>query len=156
MCICCGKARGFIYAGPVYAEEELDARVCPWCIAHGSAAARFDAEFTDAAGAASGLWPAVPDAVEQEVSRCTPGFTRWQQERWWTHRGDAGEFPGRAGADDLAGRWSGALAAIRDGVLVDAGAWEQILPALDLEGDATAYVFRCLHCGQFGGYADGS
>ena len=36
-CVCCGKARGFIYAGPVYAIEEYDHCICPWCIADGSA-----------------------------------------------------------------------------------------------------------------------
>ncbi|MFL5382629.1 MAG: CbrC family protein [Longimicrobiaceae bacterium] len=154
VCVSCGRARGYIYTGPVHATEELDGSLCPWCIADGSAAERFDAEFTDPAGIASGLWPAVPDAVVLEVSRRTPGFTGWQQERWWTHCGDAGEFLGRAGADDLAGRWSGALAAIRDDVLVDDEEWEEILPTLHPDGDATAYVFRCRTCGQLGGYAD--
>jgi len=156
VCVCCGQARGYIYTGPVNAAEELDDSLCPWCIADGSAAERFDAEFTDAAGIASGLWPAVPDAVTEEVSRRTPGFTGWQQERWWTHCGDAGEFLGRAGVDDLTGRWAGALAAIRDDALVDAGDWEEILASLDPDGDATAYVFRCRECGQLGGYADWS
>jgi uncharacterized protein CbrC (UPF0167 family) len=75
VCICCEKARGYIYTGPVYAGEELDEQICPWCIADGSAAERFGAEFTDAAGVASGLWPAVPDSVVEEVSRRTPGFS---------------------------------------------------------------------------------
>ncbi len=156
VCACCGQARGYIYTGPVYAREVLRDRLCPWCIADGSAAARYDAEFTDQAGIASGLWPAVPDAVVEEVSRRTPGFSGWQQERWWTHCRDAGEFLGFAGADDLAGRWSGALAEIRDDILVDDDTWEDILSALDPDGDATAYVFRCRHCGQLGGYADWS
>ena len=28
-CMACGKARGYIYAGPVYAEDELDEQICP-------------------------------------------------------------------------------------------------------------------------------
>ena len=156
VCVSCGRARGYIYTGPVHATEELGDSLCPWCIADGSAAERFDAEFTDPAGVASGLWPAVPNAVVLEVSRRTPGFTGWQQERWWTHCSDAGEFLGRAGADELAGRWSGALIAIRDDALVDEGDWEDILSSLHPDGDAAAYVFRCRTCGQLGGYADWS
>jgi hypothetical protein len=44
----------------VYAEAELDDQLCPWCIADGRAAAKFDAQFTDV------LW-AVPDEVSAEV-----------------------------------------------------------------------------------------
>jgi hypothetical protein len=46
-CIGCGKARGFIYTGPVYAVDELVEVICPWCIADGTAATKLDAEFTD-------------------------------------------------------------------------------------------------------------
>lgn len=155
-CRCCGEARGYIYTGPVYAEEELGDAICPWCIADGSAAERFGAEFTDLAGVGSGLWDAVPDAVADEVCRRTPGFTGWQQERWWTHCGDAGEFLGRAGYNDLTGRWEGAVAAIREDLLIPDEDWEDTFQSLDPDGDATAYVFRCRHCGQLGGYADWS
>jgi uncharacterized protein CbrC (UPF0167 family) len=34
-CVCCGQARGYVYAGPVYAVEEYDREICPWCIADG-------------------------------------------------------------------------------------------------------------------------
>src|SRR5918992_4376302 len=79
MCVCCERARGFLYTGPVYAEDELDDALCPWCIADGSAHDRFDAEFTDAAGVGLG-WELVPDEVVEEVAHRTPGFTGWQQE----------------------------------------------------------------------------
>ena len=66
--------------------------ICPWCIADGTAAARFGAAFTDAAGVGGyGDWDDVPPSVVDEVSQRTPGFTGWQQERWWTHCGDAAE-----------------------------------------------------------------
>ena len=39
-------ARGYAYTAGFYAEEDVDA-ICPWCIADGSAAARFDGSFTD-------------------------------------------------------------------------------------------------------------
>ena len=49
-CCCCGKARGYIYIGPVYAIEEYDECICPWCIANGSAHEKLDASFTDEDG----------------------------------------------------------------------------------------------------------
>lgn len=48
-CCCCGKTRGYIYVGPVYAEEEYEECICPWCIADGSARKKLDARFTDEA-----------------------------------------------------------------------------------------------------------
>src|SRR6266542_1799858 len=52
--------RGYVYVGPVYAIEELDEAFCPWCIADGTAAAKFDAEFTD-------VGAGVPDDVPPDV-----------------------------------------------------------------------------------------
>jgi uncharacterized protein CbrC (UPF0167 family) len=95
LCMNCGRRRGFIYVGPVYATDELAEALCPWCIADGSAAARFDASFTDVAE--------LPDDVPAEtivrVMRRTPGFTGWQQEHWMFHCGDGAAFLGRADQD---------------------------------------------------------
>src|SRR4051812_22558639 len=87
ICIVCGQARGYVYAGPVYSasDEELDDAICPWCIADGSAHERFDAEFTDTSGIGGyGDWEDVPQAVVEEVAYRTPGFNGWQQEMWYT------------------------------------------------------------------------
>jgi Uncharacterised protein family (UPF0167) len=62
ICLACGAARGHIYTGPVYAVEELAEAICPWCIADGTAADRFDAEFTD-------VGSYVPEDVQPESSR---------------------------------------------------------------------------------------
>jgi uncharacterized protein CbrC (UPF0167 family) len=95
VCLNCGRVRGFIYTGPVYATDEIEP-LCPWCIADGSAAARFDASFTDVAE--------LPDDVPAEaivrVMRRTPGFSGWQQEHWLFHCGDGAAFLGRAEEDD--------------------------------------------------------
>jgi uncharacterized protein len=96
VCVNCGQARGFIYTGPVYAEEDLSEALCPWCIADGTAAARFDAAFTDV--------DVLPDDVPAEtivrVMRRTPGFGGWQQEHWMFHCGDGAAFLGTADEDD--------------------------------------------------------
>lgn len=114
-CICCGEKTGYIYTGPVYAKDELDEQVCPWCIADGFAHKRFDAEFSDATGiGGGGQWDSVPDNVIQEICLRTPGFSGWQQEQWWTHCGDAAIFIGRAGKKELEALGSDAIEAILD------------------------------------------
>ena len=154
-CRRCGEQRGYIYMGPVYANDDLDEVVCPWCIADGSAAQMFDAEFTDPEGIGDyGAWDAVPAEVVEEVSRRTPGFTGWQQERWWTHCSDAAVFLGRAGWRELEGQWADALASIKADVQMEGEDWKEYLAALDASESPTAYVFRCRHCGQLGGYSD--
>ncbi|MEG2805113.1 CbrC family protein [Stenotrophomonas sp.] len=156
VCVSCHQARGYVYTGPVYAEEEYDAEICPWCIADGSASARLDATFTDEDGiGGGGEWDAVPPAVIDEVSRRTPGFNGWQQEQWWTHCGDAAQFLGRAGHAELSAAGAQAIAAIQDSTGLDDGpAWDHFLGALRKDRSPTAYLFRCTQCGQLGGYQD--
>jgi uncharacterized protein CbrC (UPF0167 family) len=154
-CRSCGQARGFIYSGPVYAREELDDSLCPWCIADGSAAARFEAEFVDPSGVGNyGEWESVSPDVVAEVSRRTPGFSGWQQERWWTHCGDAAEFLGAAGRTELMARWPEAIDAIRAEAGYEGQNWDDYFAALSRDHGPTAYVFRCRHCGRMGGYSD--
>lgn len=155
VCVCCGQARGYVYAGPVYAEAEYEAEICPWCIADGSASARLAATFTDEEGIGGGEWDEVPPAVIDEVSRRTPGFNGWQQEQWWTHCGDAAQFLGRAGQAELTAAGAQAIAAIQDSTgLADGPAWTRFFAALDKDGSPTAYLFRCTQCGRLGGYQD--
>jgi uncharacterized protein CbrC (UPF0167 family) len=96
-CPYCGSDRTYVYDGPVYAIEEPDPP-CPKCIADGSFAARFDAEFTDSAPLA-GLDAEIID----EVTRRTPGYSGWQVEQWMTHCDDAATFLGPVGYQELLG-----------------------------------------------------
>ena len=155
-CVCCEKTRNFIYTGPVYAVEEYDQCICPWCIADGSAHEKLEASFTDDTGiGGGGMWDEVPETVIEEVAFRTPGFSGWQQEQWWTHCGDATQFIGRAGRKELKAFGSKAIAAIQDSAGLSAGPeWDQFLASLKKEGSPTAYMFRCAKCGQLGGYQD--
>ncbi|MFD3841634.1 CbrC family protein [Streptomyces sp. NPDC058642] len=138
-CDCCGQRRGFVYDGPVYAVADPGA-LCPWCLADGSAAERYEAQFTETEGR-------VPMEVRLEVDRRTPGFRGWQQERWLTHCGDAAAFLGRAGAGDVR-RHPDALADL----VAEFG--EEFCAALDANEQPTAYLFACLHCDRHLAYAD--
>lgn len=155
VCACCGQARGYIYTGPVYAVEDYDDCICPWCIADGSAHEKLDADFTDTEGIGGyGDWDAVSAAVVDEVAYRTPGFNGWQQEQWWTHCGDAAQFMGRAGRAEVEQAGPQAVAAIRENAGLDGPAWERFFAGFEKHGSPTAYLFRCGQCGQWGGYQD--
>ena len=144
-CERCDEARGYAYAGPTYAVEEVEF-LCPWCIADGSAADDFDAEFTTIDGAPAN----VPLNVLEEIVRRTPGFAGWQQERWMFHCADGAEFHGRVGWEQVADKPDVIQSMVADG-------WpEDVLPNLRIDGDLTAYLFRCRHCGTDLAYADAS
>ena len=152
ICLVCERARGCIYNGPVYAVEELNDAICPFCISGGAAHEKFAAEFTDAAGVGGyGEWETVTEELVREVAHRTPGFSGWQQERWFTHCGDAAEFLGAAGEIELERFGSEAVEAVQNYTRLSGEDWRAYLRALDKESSPTAYVFRCLHCGAFGG-----
>lgn len=155
-CVCCRQSRGYIYAGPVYSTEEIDEQICPWCIADGSAANKYDASFTDDASIGDcGDGQAIPDHVIDEVARRTPGFSGWQQEQWFTHCGDAGAFIGAAGREELEQFGESAIASIQESTgLLPGPEWEHFFKALDKDGSPRAYIFRCTRCGVLGGYQD--
>ena len=156
VCVVCGQARGYVYTGPVYTEstEELDERICPWCIADGAAHERFAAEFTDMGSIGGDDWEEVPERVQKLVGHRTPGFTSWQGERWFTHCGDAAAFLGPVGYKELKALDPAARAAIRDEAALEGAEWQEYYRSLDREGSPVAYLFRCLHCGAYGGYSD--
>ena len=156
-CLCCGQMRGFIYRGPVYSTCEYDGCICPWRIADGSAAESLGVSFHDEGavpGSSFSGAPKVNRAIIEQVCKRTPGFGGWQQEEWFTCCDDAAAFLGRAGHKELNQRWSGAIPMIQDSTSLEGARWEAFFRALDRDGSPTAYVFRCLHCGRYGGYQD--
>jgi uncharacterized protein CbrC (UPF0167 family) len=154
-CECCGQARGYIYTGPVYAEEEYIDVICPWCIADGSAHQKLGVVFTDEHGIGGyGDWCAVSYEVIDEVASRTPGFMGWQQEQWWTHCDDAGQFLGRAGKKELLEFGTQAIQSVQYSTGFADSDWEEFFDALDKDGSPTAYIFRCSKCGAIGGYQD--
>jgi uncharacterized protein CbrC (UPF0167 family)/uncharacterized membrane protein YhdT len=157
VCECCGQNRGFIYAGPVYGARFLRDHLCPWCIADGSAHEKYGAFFTDAAavGGRRRGWDQVPNKVVEEIAYRTPAFFGWQQGRWWTHCGDAADFLGLAGREEVEAYGPELVEALRADVSVMSDkTWRAYYQDLDKERGPTAYVFRCLHCGRVGGYSD--
>ncbi|MFK4101372.1 CbrC family protein [Streptomyces sp. NPDC019531] len=144
-CVCCGQERGWVYTGPVYAADAPDSGICPYCIAFGKAAERYDASFAD------GIEGDVPEDVVTAVLRRTPGFFAWQSPHWLTHCGDGAEFLGAAGARELKEH--------PDAVDHLRAQWpdhrfDGFLASLDKDDQPTAYLFRCRVCATHLAYAD--
>ncbi|BCO18982.1 UPF0167 protein [Alteromonas sp. KC3] len=159
VCLCCGKATGYIYGGLPYSEVELEDSICPWCIADGTAHKKFDAEFTDYDGIGGyGDWDDVASSVKEEITYLTPGFTGWQQEKWWTHCNDGTDFLGCAGFREINEYGQDLEVSLKSEATatygLKDGEWEGFFQSLDADGSPSAYIFKCIHCGKLGGYID--
>lgn len=155
-CACCGKERGHLYTGPLHgppATDELEDRLCPWCIANGSAAERFGASFVDVSW---GVPDAVPEAVLAELNQRTPSFTGWQQEHWLYHCDDGAAYMGMADYERLTRHPHALQMLLHEN---DEFGWSEEssrtwVGSMSTDGSPTAYLFRCLHCGIDLAYAD--
>lgn len=143
-CACCGQARSHVYVQPVYATQDLDEKLCPWCIADGSAASKLGASFSDPQPLReAGL---APDIVD-EVSLRTPGYSSWQQEEWLAHCNDACEFHGDATADDVEDASEATRADWRQHYGKTEKQWGAAIRDYEPAGDNAFYKFVCRHCG---------
>ncbi len=149
-CECCEKYRGYRAASAIYSIRDVET-ICPWCIADGSAAAKFDGEFSDS-------HPLLEDGVDKgivkEVCERTPSFISWQQERWLSHCSDACIFLGGAKASDLNALAGEDLNEFLNAEYIIADDWPSILQAYSNGGGVAVYKFQCRGCGTFRYYSD--
>jgi uncharacterized protein CbrC (UPF0167 family) len=149
VCPCCQQATDIVYEGPFYSAETVH-DLCPWCIADGSAAKKYDGEFTDSEGAED-----VDDYKMQiELMARTPGYIAWQQEKWPSHCGDFCSFRGIVGQKEiapLAEELIDDIEMLADEFSMDE---EELVESLLAGGDMQGYLFQCLHCGQHRLHAD--
>ncbi|WP_151549647.1 MULTISPECIES: CbrC family protein [Corynebacterium] len=93
-CPCCERTTGWAYVYRPYALERVE-NLCPWCIASGAAAEKYDARFV----------PTAPDGMPperaEELIKRTPSFASFQEEQWQSADGDACQFLGVATAAQL-------------------------------------------------------
>jgi uncharacterized protein len=91
-CQCCGRVRGILYAGVIYSRADVDS-LCPWCIADGSAADKYDATFFDADFCDSeSNQVELPAEYHRAVFGCTIGFATFNPIGWWVHCGEPAEY----------------------------------------------------------------
>jgi uncharacterized protein CbrC (UPF0167 family) len=146
-CRCCEQNRGYIYAGPVYSEEDdLDDVLCPWCIADGSAHDKFDATFVDI----EAFPDETPKSAIEEIMNRTPGYSAWQSEKWPACCGDATAFLMPVGAKEIReGNYElegPIMSHIVYEMKISGGLANTLLKGLSRDNGPTAYVFRCLKC----------
>jgi uncharacterized protein CbrC (UPF0167 family) len=153
-CRSCKQSRGYIYAGPVYAEEDLDEAICPWCIADGSAYEKFDATFVDSEAFGNDA----PEAAMDLISQRTPGFSSWQTEQWPSCCEDVTAFLTPAGIKEIREQYrdleSSLLSHIIYEMKISGGAATRMLQGLNRDAGPTAYLFHCLHCEKNHFYID--
>jgi len=143
VCEGCGKARGYSYKASFHAEDDIES-ICPWCIADGSAAKKFDGMFCDDFPLTS---KEIDSAIVDEVTQRTPGFETWQQEVWLTHCNDACTYLGDATKADLVGVAQG------QGRIVEGPDWSaddilKMTEHYEPKGSPAFYKFKCNHCGE--------
>lgn len=143
-CECCGEARGYLYAASFYTAHSPSPALCPWCIASGEAARRYEGSFNDSEPLD---YEALPAEIVAEVCERTPGYRSWQQEVWEAHCGDACEFHGDARPEDLAAMSGAALDDHLARTGLRAEHWASIVRGYEAGGDPAVYHFRCRHCG---------
>lgn len=142
-CPVCEQARDYVYQGPFYSVEDVEG-ICPWCIKDGSAANKYNGEFQDAASC---------DEVDRpeyiiELTKRTPGYSGWQQERWLSHCGDfcaLQSYVGWAEIKDFQEELSDDLSEIRSDHGLTQGELEKYLVN---NGSMQGYLFKCIHCGK--------
>jgi len=143
VCACCGRARGFVYNGAPYSRQrDLGNRVCPWCIADGSAASRYKATFVSVSEID------LPADKRRELFERTPGYESWQGENWLCHHNDACEFHGDATREDLnALTEAEETLFLRENDFIEDD-WADMKASHDPKASSYGvYKFRCRHCG---------
>ncbi|EJD6410111.1 MULTISPECIES: PF03691 family colicin E2 tolerance protein CbrC [Providencia] len=155
-CDCCRQLTDIYYESPFYSIEDINA-FCPWCIANGSASAKFDGEFQDPEcvegidceydnnGEFLQTINPYPSEMFDELIKRTPGYHGWQQETWLAHCNEPCEFIGYVSWKDIKDRLD-EFVSLADDVADYGFSVEELATILDEDGAAQGYLFRCLHC----------
>jgi len=155
-CLCCNKARGFIYTVAVFGEEDLHDKLCPWCIVEGIAHEKFDALFCDASDFYESPGnPLIPKIEIIELTQRTPIFAGWQQPQWLLHCGPACMFLGPSSNDILRKQWKVLEPQIRkESGFKNEAEFQKFYSSIDTDTSVLAWLFRCSVCGELLTYLD--
>jgi len=152
-CDCCNKEVDVYYERPFYSVEEIIA-ICPFCIANGEAAKKFDGEFQDSYSIEGILPdPDIPTTFNNEdaiveVTTKTPGYRGIQQEVWLNHCDDLCAFIGYVVWDDIKSKLND-LACLESDIEKFGMNISDLETHLIKDGHMQGYLFQCLHCKKF-------
>jgi uncharacterized protein CbrC (UPF0167 family) len=151
-CECCGRTTGYQYLYFMYAEDEIEV-ICPWCIADGSAAERFDGTFVDDVNIPD---DAISAEHREELTKRTPSHFAYQEAKWLVHCGEPAVYAGVAGYDELVTYGESAMQSIMDDLPDSMSPDDKLGFVKDLhrDGSCIAHVFECLHCKTIVAYGE--
>lgn len=148
-CAVCKEKKEYYYDGPFYSEKDA-VSICPWCIADGSAAKKFEGSFQNIE---------LCEYVEEkeflnELVYRNPGYNAWQGARWLSHCGDYCVFLGYVGWEEIKniyGELSEDIEEIKNMRCLSQIDFEKTL----IKGERhQGYLFRCIKCGKHRLYSD--
>jgi uncharacterized protein len=150
VCECCNLARGFIYTSTIYAADDIE-HICPWCIASGEAAKKFDGDFVDPHPL---IQAGLSEAIIAEVSQRTPAYESWQQESWLACCNDACEFHGDATKQELLDLNQDSLTNLAKDIGFTFEVLTDVILNYKPKGSPAFYRFACRHCGKIKYHCD--
>lgn len=150
-CPVCGKHSDYCYIGPLYSREIIEG-ICPNCIADGSAAKKYNGEFTCGCGGVDN------NEYHDELIHRTPGFYSVQEGHWMSHCGDYCEFIAKIGQVSNIGINEFLKNIIPEDIEEITGILgvkkEELEEFMEKHGDVEGYLFKCLKCGKMRIYID--
>lgn len=149
VCDCCGRHSDWNCPKGIYSRHTVD-RLCPWCVADGSAAKKFKGSFQDL----HDVPQSVPKSVKYEVNSCTPGFETWQGNTWLFSEKDAMIFVGEVNGKELLAKNNRAqiqaCMSMDHSPFENEGELSDIVPA----GSPAVYMFQDRKSGEYHAYWD--
>lgn len=153
ICECCEMLTPYICTTLIYSAQTVDF-ICPWCVADGSAAKKFNGGFQSL----QNVPETVPNDIVEIVDTRTPGYSTWQGNNWLFTATDAMIFVGEVDGNALlktkdTQRIDACLAAV-DGWYGDDA--EEVLSTVVKGGQLAIYLFQDPETGRFEAYMDAS
>jgi len=158
-CPVCHQKTGYGYSVPFYTTADVE-NLCPWCIANGEAAKKYNGEFQgtetietampqfDENGQYCGhSKPQIPEDELDELIHRTPGYFAWQQEEWLVHCNSPCAFIGYVGWNEIKDQLDRFIDIEKDCQRFnDKWGITELSENLFNGSSCQGYLFECIHC----------
>lgn len=149
-CECCNQQSEYRYDGPIYGVKRIE-NLCPWCIAEGRASKELGLSFNDGTDGSK----ISREKLEILYSK-TPGYISWQASIWPIHCDDVCSFVNYVGIKEI--KKLGLKESLESEFIRLAQEFsmyvDEFKNCLINDGDMQAYLFKCIHCGEYKLYVD--
>lgn len=143
ICPVCNQKREYKYIGPFLSKQGAEG-ICPWCIADGSAAKKYQGSFQ-----LNELCEEVSNKkFKNELLYRTPGYRAWLLGSWPSHCGDYCIYFGSVGWNETKDITE--LKGTFDNIRRKAGLTQpEFEETFVKEGYIEGHLFRCSKCGKY-------